>query len=499
MPGTIIFPPPPPPNQAPVVSGPVTGTIAEGAGPLTLDGLANASDPNGDALRIINVPPNLPPFISFDPGSNSFTLDANSPAFDHLAAGEAQVIGFGYGVFDGRATTRGIVEFTVTGVNDAPTVSGPLTGEAAEGGPAVSLNLLQGAADVDDGTVLSIVPGQDPLPAGVTYDPATHTLTLDPTDPAYNGLRAGETQAVSVAYSVSDGIVGTPQTASWTVTGTNDAPVAQADAGAAGDGDTVSLFVLANDTDPDQGDTQALVSVSATSAGGHVSIVDDHLVYTADAGGFDLLGPGQTATDTFTYTMQDGAGATSTAAVTVTVTGAPNGVTLNGGNGADSLAGTAGRDMINGGNGSDNLSGLAGADTPSGGNGDDTLAGGSGGDSLDGGNGNDLEDGGTGADTLSGGNGDDILIGGAGDDRMTGGNGDDRFVFQAGFGRDVVTDFHHGDHLQFASALFADFASLMSHAAQVGGDVVITYDAGDSVTLSNVQLASLHAGDFLFL
>ena len=58
--------------------------------------------------------------------------------------------------------------------------------------------------------------------------------------------------------------------------------------------------------------------------------------------------------------------------------------------------------------------------TLEGGNGKDTLVGGSGADNLSGGNGKDDVDGGAGDDTIDGGKGKDHLVGGAGADHFTG-------------------------------------------------------------------------------
>jgi RTX calcium-binding nonapeptide repeat (4 copies) len=170
---------------------------------------------------------------------------------------------------------------------------------------------------------------------------------------------------------------------------------------------------------------------------------------------------------------------------------------LDGGNGNDSLDGGIGNDDLSGGNGDDTLLGAAGNDSLSGGNGDDWLDGGSGVDALTGGNGNDHLAAGSGNDLLSGGNGDDWLGGGSGDDTLTGGNGSDTFAFAAGFGHDVVTDFRSGDHIAFQDGVFSDFQAVLNASKQVGADVVITLDSGDVVTLQHVQLASLHASDFL--
>lgn len=122
---------------------------------------------------------------------------------------------------------------------------------------------------------------------------------------------------------------------------------------------------------------------------------------------------------------------------------------------------------------------------------------------VDGGNGNDTIIGSQFADTLRGGNGNDTLIGNGGNDVLTGGKGVDTFIFGSGFGHDRITDFAvngtNQDFIQFDSAIFADFAAVMANAAQVGKAVVITVDANNSLTLDKVSLASLTAGDFLFV
>jgi hypothetical protein len=89
------------------------------------------------------------------------------------------------------------------------------------------------------------------------------------------------------------------------------------------------------------------------------------------------------------------------------------------------------------------------------------------------------------------------LIGGPGD-TLTGGSTSDTFVFNGtAFGNNTITDFNaNTDVIQFSHTVFADAATALSHAAQVGSDVLITFDANDTVTLKNVLLANLHASDF---
>jgi len=261
----------------------------------------------------------------------------------------------------------------------------------------------------------------------------------------------------------------------------NGKPTAVADTANVSEDQSVTIDVLANDTDPNVGDTKSIVSVSATAKGATVEIVGGQVVYTADVDAFDLLGPGDTTTDSFTYEMKDARGVTSTATVTVTIGGVANGPTQNGGNGQDALTGTTADEVLNGGNGNDTLGGGEGADTLSGGAGADSMAGGAG------------------IDNLSAGDGADTLSGGAGDDVLLGGRGDDTFSFEGVFGDDVITDFKPiDDTIRFVGAGFTDFADVLAHASQVGANVVITNAAGDSLQLNNLQLASLTSADFLF-
>ncbi len=109
----------------------------------------------------------------------------------------------------------------------------------------------------------------------------------------------------------------------------------------------------------------------------------------------------------------------------------------------------------------------------------------------------------SGNDTIIGFNVADIINAGAGNDTITGGGGNDAFLFKPNFGKDTITDFWAGagstDVLNFDSSLFADFEHVLAAAAQVGNDTVITYDAGNSVTLKNVALANLHHDDVRFV
>jgi 20S proteasome alpha/beta subunit len=102
----------------------------------------------------------------------------------------------------------------------------------------------------------------------------------------------------------------------------------------------------------------------------------------------------------------------------------------------------------------------------------------------------------SGGQTLTAGPDPTTFIGGP-NDTLTAGAGADTFVFKPNFGPNTVNNFKEGtDILQFSQSTFSDAATALSNAHQVGGDVSITYDSQDVVTLHNMQLANLHTTDF---
>ena len=171
---------------------------------------------------------------------------------------------------------------------------------------------------------------------------------------------------------------------------------------------------------------------------------------------------------------------------------------LDGGNGDDTITAGNGNNTVSGGNGNDTITLGNGNNTVTGGDGSEVVMAGNGNNSITGGNGNDVITVGNGNNILTGGNGNNSFHVGSGNNTLTGDNGNDTFAFGPGFGQNVITDFGHGDHVEFDGGVFANFAAVQGTMHQVGADTVISLDASHFVMLEHVTAANLHASDFFF-
>jgi large repetitive protein len=169
--------------------------------------------------------------------------------------------------------------------NVAPTDSAAVTASGNENDAAHTVNLLANTTDANGdtlsiGSVTYSVNGgtaSTALPTGVTLTGST--LTVDTNNPVFDPLKVGETQTITASYTINDGHGGTVlQTATFTVTGVNDAPVitstnfsqlanwqTQSVSGLYNTGESNSGVVLA------QGSTDSHYQVVSQPTGGTVS------------------------------------------------------------------------------------------------------------------------------------------------------------------------------------------------------------------------------------
>jgi hypothetical protein len=219
---------------------------------------------------------------------------------------------------------------------------------------------LSAATDVDNNAVLTLesVAVESSLGATLTLN-GDGNVIYDPVD-NFLYLAEGETLQDSFSFTIADehGATATG-TMTFDVSGVNDAPTASADriytnreAGFTLD----ASALIANDSDPDTGDTLQISSVQ-NAAPGTVTLADGQLTVVNSA-------------TTFEYTVEDEYSTTDSAPVSVVyqdgnlLTGSNNSDILLGSDGVDNvLDGGAGDDILIGGDQRDTFMATSGTDT----------------------------------------------------------------------------------------------------------------------------------------
>ncbi|MFT3852341.1 MAG: Ig-like domain-containing protein [Ilumatobacteraceae bacterium] len=356
--------------------------------PITLDALANDTDPDGDPLTVAAAPTLLSP-EGVDPGTYTATLSADGQFF-FVAANPGQYL-FRYGIIDGSESDSAVIRVDVDAVtdnrppiavrdditigrggtriayvmqNDSDPDGDVIAMTGFTGAPGVSVDAINGvglritvAADapsrvelhyqisdgrsdpVDGVVVVSVADAgsidQAPVAkpdivevrAGRTvmvpvllndYDPegeAIHVASIATSPSAtarigpggqdvYVSVDRNATTGFSFGYDVADSAGN--RTGSFVqvrlvpADQANRPPVARADVARTREGSTITIGVLANDTDPD-GDPVRVDSIAAQPAFGTATVDGDGSITYASAGGF-------TGTDTFRYVVVDARG-----------------------------------------------------------------------------------------------------------------------------------------------------------------------------------------------
>ena len=248
-------------------------------------------------------------------GTYTYTPFASNQGLDD---GETVQDSFSYTVSDGSLTDTGTLTITIAGVNDAP-IANDDTASTSEDA-AVSGNVLANDTDVD-GEALTVANAGAYVGAyGTLTLAADGSYTYTP-NAAAQALDDGETAQDVFSYTASDGTASDTATLTVTVTGVNDAPVANDDTASTSEDAGVSGNVLANDTDVDG---EALtVANPGTYVGAYGTLTlaaDGSYTYTPSAAA-QGLDDGEVVSDAFSYTASDGT-ASASATLTVNVAGA---------------------------------------------------------------------------------------------------------------------------------------------------------------------------------
>ncbi|MFZ7090679.1 Ig-like domain-containing protein [Primorskyibacter sp. 2E233] len=392
-------------NAAPVAEDDTSSTETDT--PVTVDVLANDSDPDGDPITVTTAIATDGTATVNPDGTITFTPDAGF-------TGDA-VIGYAIEDPSGASDTATV---TIT-VADAPNQDPTAVDDVATTPEDTPVVITDPAANDTD-------PDGDPLTVTSIGDPTNGDATLNPDGTVTYTPDLGFTGDDTIPYTVDDGNGGT-DTGEIVVTVTT-APPPPPPAGPLIDTDIFPVDPTLQSQDPfdgfdeDPDPTDDLDSVDGTNGSDVINTGDDADTINA-GGGSDVVNPG--IDDDLVY--------------------------LGAGN--DSLIDPQGADTIYGGSGDDTI--IAGVDTFSNYEGDDpffpTLGFASdpntddGRDYVEGNTGNDYIETGDDDDTIDGGQGDDTIDGGIDDDFITGNLGNDSLL--GGHGSDTIDGGQDDDYI----------------------------------------------------
>jgi VCBS repeat-containing protein len=456
-----------PVNDAPVLTGDRTATVAEGGIYTIAAADLGFTDPDDTAAGVTFTATNLVNGVIRVNGvvATSFTgtqLAAGQVTFAHNGS-ETTTASFNIRVEDGNEDNSVPVNlpftFAVTPVNDAPIAVNDI-GTAGEN-QVVAFNVIANDNDADNTRAqLVLLSAVVTSVAGIAVTPAVaqgafsivgNQIQFSP-GTRFDALAQGANATVVVTYTIRDPS-GATSTATLTLTITGASETIDGTAGADTLTGTPGIDIIngfgGNDTINALGSND---TVNGGDGNDNINGGDGNDLLNGDAGN-DIIRGG--AGDD---TINGGVGFD-------TLYGEGGNDTINGGDNNDTLYGGGGDDILRGDAGNDILFGDAGNDQLFGGLGDDELTGGIGDDTLNGG---------AGADILQGGSGNDIIIGGAGNDDMFGGAGADRFVFTS------VTDFSGNNDVIFDFNWLApdrlDFSGIDARSDQFGDQAFVLVD-----------------------
>lgn len=255
----------------------------------------------------------------------SYTYDpSGAAAIQSLDLGDSAIDTFTYTIRDEDGQTdTATVTLILAGQNDTPVAVDDFAAVDANAETDLTDTLLVNDSDVDADDILSVsnvdtttTLGAVSLEDGrVSYDPRL----------AFVSLAAGETALDQFGYVVEDTSNAMHNAiVHVTITGVNDVPSAVDDSTDVPE-DAVEVLLtttlLANDSDPDNGDSLTITAIGTTGTIGQVTLQNGVVRYTPGES-FQDLGPGESRLDRFDYQISDESGATRNASVEITVTGA---------------------------------------------------------------------------------------------------------------------------------------------------------------------------------
>ncbi|MFY3040139.1 retention module-containing protein [Achromobacter xylosoxidans] len=272
-------------------------------------------------------------------GKWTYVLDNNSDKVQALAEGQKVTDTITVTVDDGHGgKATQVITVTVTGTNDAPTISGTTVGEIREDDTSdtVSGQLTQHDVDTNDTHTWTVNDGGKGQYGSFTVDGSGKwTYTLDNGSDKVQALKEGETVTDTITVTVDDGHGGkATETITVTITGTNDTAVITPskpgdDAGNVEEDGNLTTGGKLDVTDKDAGEATFNPQTDAKGDHGKFSIdANGNWKYELDNDDpkVQALAVGEKLVETFTVTTADGTKST----ITVTIDGTNDDPTLSG-------------------------------------------------------------------------------------------------------------------------------------------------------------------------
>ncbi|WP_063569732.1 retention module-containing protein [Achromobacter ruhlandii] len=329
-------------NDAPTISGEAAGAVKEDGtqevtGQLTKADVDtsdthtwSANDGGKGQYGTLTVDQN---------GKWTYVLDNGSDKVQALAEGQQVTDTITVTVDDGHGgKATQVITVTVTGTNDAPTISGTTIGEIREDDTSdtVSGQLTQHDVDTNDTHTWTVNDGGKGQYGSFTVDgTGKWTYTLDNGSDKVQALKDGETVTDTITVTVDDGHGGTAtETITVTITGTNDAAVITPskpgdDAGTVEEDGNLTTGGKLDVTDKDAGEANFNPQTDAKGEHGKFSIdANGNWKYELDNNDpkVQALAVGEKLVETFTVTTADGTSST----ITVTIDGTNDDPKLSG-------------------------------------------------------------------------------------------------------------------------------------------------------------------------
>jgi len=306
-------------------------------GTVDINVLANDTDIDvGDAANLTVLPPldlSQTQGIASINADGTIKYDPNG-MFDHLLIGQSAQDRFAYTASDGHGgTSTATVTVTVFGASNPPVATDdgvtPLVTTTED--DSVTIDVLFNDFD-DFGPKIVTAVDQTGLQGSVVINPidTPNNVVIYSPDGQFDTLAANEQTTETFTYTVSDGVGSDTANVTVTITGVNDAPIANIDANgyvaergrtlSAGDRDGLATpgvpgddGVLLNDTDAEDDALRAVLIAAPqhAAANGFTLNADGTFTYTHNGG--------PASTDTFQYVAVDAHNAQSDQTVTVVI------------------------------------------------------------------------------------------------------------------------------------------------------------------------------------